>query len=270
MSKHTELGIRMKMYEETQKYSLMKRVPVIIRLDGKAFHTYTRGLNKPFDENLMEDMQNTAIFLCENIQGAKCAYVQSDEISLLLTDFDTFKTQAWFHYELSKMESISAAYATARFNQLRSLRLSQEIRFEEGQADYINIEVFENMKLAYFDSRARNYSKEEVSNYFLWRQQDAIRNSISMLAQSLYSPKELHGKNVSDMQEMCFQKEHNWNDLHWSKKRGTFIIRNTYVNGHLADDMYPFNKQEGDIERSKWEAVETPFKFDYSHFEQWL
>ena len=85
-------------YENRSKIFLTRRTPVIIRLDGKAFHTYTRGLDKPFDSGLINDMQDTAIYLCQNIQGAKCAYVQSDEISILVTDFDDINTQAWFDY----------------------------------------------------------------------------------------------------------------------------------------------------------------------------
>jgi len=252
-------------YESRSRLYLTRRTPVIIRLDGKAFHTYTRGFNKPFDEDLIQDMVDTAIYLCKNIQGAKCGYVQSDEISILITDYDTLQTDAWFNYEVQKMTSISAGDAAGRFNQLRLLRVAS--RTEDG--NWIN-DYLESMTLANFDSRVFNIPKEEVSNYFLARQKDAVKNSIAMLAQSLYSPKELHGVNESQMQELTFQKGHNWNDLHWSKKRGSFIVKNTYVNGRLADDMYPFNKQEGDVERSKWESVETPFKFTEDVFEKWV
>lgn len=190
-------------YEIRNRRFLTRRTPVIIRIDGKAFHTYTKGLNKPFDEYLMEDMQLTLKYLCENIQGCKFGYVQSDEISLLLTDYDTLQTDAWFDYCQNKMESIAASMATAKFNNLRWQKYGL------------------GLNPANFDARAFNIPKEDAVNYFVWRQQDATKNSISMLAQSLYSHKELLGKNGNEMQEMCFQKGVNWNDLSTSKKRGT-------------------------------------------------
>ena len=222
-------------YESRSRILLTRRTPVIIRLDGKAFHTYTTGLNKPFDEGLIEDMQQTAIYLCENIQGVKCAYVQSDEISLLLTDYDNLNTQAWFDYNVQKMTSISASLATGIFNELRFERRHQE--WQTGEDDTLSFP-----DLANFDSRCFNIPKEEVANYFLARQKDAVKNSISMLAQSLYSHgkpnSELYGKNSDQMQEMCFQKGYNWNDLPFEQKRGSFIIKNTYINDELCK-VYP-------------------------------
>lgn len=288
-------------YESRQSHSLLRRIPVIIRIDGKAFHTYTKNLNKPFDIDLMADMNNTGIYLCENIQGAKCAYIQSDEISILITDYDNLNTNAWFDYNVQKMCSISASLATSKFNQLRL------------QTFIINSNtVLSSEKcLAHFDSRCFNVPKEEVSNYFIARQKDCVKNSIAMLAQFLYSHKELHGKNGNEMQEMCFQKGINWNDLHFSKKRGRFIVKNTYINGKL---LLPFesthqnpensvflyennyynwfkcenqNVDEGSLRhndidyyldkpiekpiiRNKWEVVETPLTFTHKNFEQWL
>ena len=273
-----KIGLRMKEnYESRSRTFLTRRTPVIIRLDGKAFHTYTRGLEKPFDEGLIEDMQETAKFLCENIQGAKCAYTQSDEISILLTDYDNLETDAWFDYNVQKMTSISASLATAKFNQLRlrrSLLKNQENFYAELDLDIkiandkggrknksralqSNQKVFNEVDLANFDSRVFNIPKEEVVNYFIWRQQDAVRNSIQMLAQSLYSHKELHKKNTKQLQEMCFQKGHNWNDLHFSKKRGSLIVKNTYYDGKLRPGS--FFPGEDTVIRTKWEVVDTPF-----------
>lgn len=192
-------------YEKRGRRYLTRRTPVVIRIDGKAFHTYTKGLDKPFDSLLVADMQATALQLCKQIQGCKFGYVQSDEISLLLTDYDTLQTDAWFDYCQNKMESIAASIATAEFNFLR-------------------VSVF-NTNLALFDARSFNIPREEVCNYFVWRQQDATKNSISMLAQSLYSHKELQGKNGNEMQEMCFQKGKNWNNLPIAFKRGTAIYK---------------------------------------------
>jgi len=241
MADNTALAKRMKEnYEARSKQFLMRRCPTIIRLDGKAFHTYTRGLDKPFDEGLMEDMASTTAFLCENIQGVKCGYTQSDEISLLLTDYDKLETSAWFDYNVQKMTSIASSLATAKFNQLRMRRV-----YDESKG---TITPYSNQTLAFFDARVFQISdKEEVVNYFLWRQRDAEKNSVAMLAQSLYSHKELHKKNGSDMQEMCFQKGHNWNDLSPQKKRGSFIVKQVF-------------ETENKATRTKWEMVEdTPF-----------
>lgn len=210
-----DLGNRMKdQYESRTRHKLMRRCPTIIRLDGKAFHTYTRGLNKPYDLDFVRDMQQAAIYLCEEIQGVKCAYVQSDEISLLLTDYTTINTQAWFDYNIQKICSVSASYATAKFNQLRLFR------------DYLYQIDLENQKLAQFDSRVFQIADhEEVVNYFIWRQHDAIRNSIQMLARSLYSHKELEYKSSNELQELCFQKGVNWNNYHSNLKRGSYISK---------------------------------------------
>jgi len=216
------LGDRMKDYYESRTKSFLpRRTFTIIRIDGKSFHTYTRGLDNPFDDKLISDMDDTAKYLCKNIQGAKFAFVQSDEISILLTDFDKLQTDAWFDGNVQKITSISASLATAKFNELRPDRI------------------------ALFDSRVFTIpSITEVENYFIWRQQDTVRNSISSVAQSLYSSKELHGVNVSEMQELCFQKGVNWNDFEPKKKRGRLIVKEYY--------------QKGEAIRSRWVSVEPP------------
>lgn len=206
MKKLDSLGDRMKRYEDTSRFFLLRRMYTIIRIDGKAFHTYTKGLKRPFDDDLIFDMDETTKFLCQNIQGVKLGYVQSDEISLILTDFDEITTSAWFDNNIQKMSSVSASMATAKFNQLRTNR---------------NIS-----KLAYFDARVFQVpTKTEAINYLIWRQNDATRNSISSVAQSMYSHKELHGKNGNQMQEMIFQKGLNWNDLPTGYKRGRVVCR---------------------------------------------
>lgn len=232
-------------YESRSRTFLTRRTPVIIRLDGKAFHTYTKRLNKPFDEGLIEDMQLTAKYLCENIQGAKCAYVQSDEISILLTDYDKLDTDAWFNYSVQKMCSISASLATGIFNQLRLYRM-----LVDTGSSYSSDSRVKRFPMANFDARCFNIPKEEVSNYFVARQRDSVRNSIQMLAQSLYSHNELEKKNQTDLQEMCFQKGHNWNDLSIGKKRGNFIVKNK------------------SIEKSFWEVTEPPISFTDEFFKQ--
>ena len=258
MSKKCPIMKRMKdKYENRAKHKLTCGIPVIIRLDGKAFHTYTRGLDKPFDEGLIQDMQNTAIELCKQIQGAKCAYTQSDEISILVTDYDTIDTMAWFDYDLQKIVSITASIATSKFNLLRIDRLAgnwvnskcyDQLYTTDYKLSITYVDWLE-FKLAHFDSRAFNIPTSDVANYFLARQRDAVKNSIQMLAQSLYSHKELDCKNQSDLQEMCFQKGHNWNDLSCYKKRGSWIVKGE--NGwHLAE--------------------ETPMKFDSDLFKDMI
>jgi len=227
-----DLSNRMKdFYENRTKTFLPRRTFTIIRIDGKAFHTYTRGLERPFDLGFMEDMDKTAAYLCENIQGAKFAFVQSDEISILLTDFDNLQTDAWFNGNIQKMTSVSASLATAKFNHLRSIRT---IKGEFHDLSCLNpvrkIASLYELKLAHFDSRVFTIPYiEEVINYFIWRQIDTVRNSISSVAQNLYSSKELHQKNTNQMQEMCFQKGINWNDLDSKVKRGRVICKQEYL-----------------------------------------
>ena len=216
------LGDRMKdFYENRTRIFLPRRTYTIIRIDGKAFHTYTRGLAIPFDEKFVNDMDETACYLCKNIQGAKFAFVQSDEISILLTDFDGLTTDSWFDGNIQKMSSISASLATAKFNELRP------------------------NKIALFDSRVFTIpSAIEVENYFIWRQQDTVRNSISSVAQSIFSHSELNNKNSGQMQEMCFQKGVNWNDYPAKLKRGRLIVKQEY--------------DKDGAKRNKWVSVEPP------------
>lgn len=224
--KYDELGNRMKSnYESRTRVYLNRRSYVIIRIDGKCFKSYTRGLEKPFDSGLVEDMNVTAMHLCKSIQGAKLAYIQSDEISILITDFDTLTTDAWFNYAVDKMCSVSASIATSYFNKLRLLRFLKKESFNyHGEL----LEQVQKLKEANFDSRVFTIpSKTEVQNYFIWRQQDAVRNSISAVAQSLYSKEELKNKNTLMMQEMIFKKGQNWNNIEDGLKRGRLVTKTT-------------------------------------------
>ena len=218
-NKNDNLGDRMKGYEAASRHVLPGRLPVICRVDGKAFHTYTKGLTKTpgvaYDENLEEVMNVTAQKLCEEIQGAQMAYVQSDEISILIHGYKKFTSQGWFDNKVMKMVSVSAALASATFT-LESPRIWGFT--DEG-------EYFPNHKPAYFDSRVFVLPESDVCNYFIWRQQDATRNSVQMLARSLYSHKECNNKNGSQLQEMTFSKGRNWNDEPTSFKRGRCIVR---------------------------------------------
>ena len=261
------LGDRMKdFYEDRTRYKLARRTNTIIRIDGKAFHTYTKGLQRPFDQGLMEDMNKTAEYLCQNIQGAKFGYVQSDEISILITDYDDIDTHAWFDANLQKMASIAASLATAEFNRLRLIRKMNTTVATTGS-------ILEQFKHAMFDARVFQIPyQEEVINYFLWRQQDATRNSISSVAQSLYSSKELHGKKTSDMQEMIFQKGINWNDFTTREKRGSIIRRVEHVYARRDEPIMDGKTRVIEAyKRKKWEAdPNTPIISQDKDYLRWF
>lgn len=225
-NKKDSLGDRMKKnYEERYKIALTRRSPVIIRLDGKAFHTFTKNFDRPYDEVLHYAMNETTRRLCENIQGCKLGYTQSDEISLLLTDFDTITTDAWFDYELQKMCSIAASMATLYFNKALAVAVNAEMSPDMPQARYKALDNALN-KGALFDARAFNIPEDEVANYFIWRQQDATRNAIQMLGQTHFSHNELNKKTCSMIQEMLYQEKGiNFNDMPTAFKRGICIIK---------------------------------------------
>ena len=224
--KKDSLGNRMKSnYENVTKYKLPKRTYTIIRIDGKAFHTYTKGMTRPFDLEFINDMDETAKYLCENVQGAKLAFVQSDEISLVLTDFDKINTDTYYDGTVQKIASIAASMTTAKFNQLRFMKcFKEEPDIPELQTSLVQQTYLP--KLAMFDSRVFTIpTKTEVINYIIWRQQDTTRNSIQSVAQSLYSHKELHGKGSLELQDMIFDKGINWDNYDSKLKRGRLIIK---------------------------------------------
>lgn len=214
----TSLGDRMKIYEGVTRTHLMPRGYACIRVDGRAFSQYTKGLAKPFDKGLMEDMDATAVYLCENIQNAKVGYVQSDEISVVTANADDFETQMFFDGNIQKIASVVASMATAKFNHCRV----QRKLVETDEYD---------PTLAMFDCRCWNVPNHwEAYNTLIWRQQDAIRNSISSVSQSQYSHKELHGKSQSDMHEMLHQKGINWaTDFTDGEKNGRVILKEKYI-----------------------------------------
>lgn len=229
--KRDDLGNRMKtFYEEIPKTRLMRRTPVVIRIDGKAFHTFTRGFKRPFDDVLIMTMQETAKYLCENIQGCQLAYTQSDEISLLLIDYQRFETSAWFDYEIQKMCSISASMATMAFNQIFRDMVGELHIKGSLEEEYSCILYKAAQKGAMFDSRVFNIPREEATNYFYWRQLDASRNSIQMVGQANFSHRELQHKSCNDIQDMLMiQKGINWNDFPTYQKRGSCVVRNKVV-----------------------------------------
>ena len=202
-------------YENRSKTYLMRRSNVIVRIDGCHFHNYCKGLQKPFDPIFIKTMQQTTKSLCENIQGCKIGYVESDEISLLLTDYDTLQTDAWFNYSVQKICSVSASMAALFFNKY-------------WQKNVVELSAFYKSKSelgAYFDARAFNLPKEEVTNYFIWRQNDTTRNSIQSLAQANFSQKQIHSMNNSQLQDKLHEEKGiNWNDCKTVEKRGSCVI----------------------------------------------
>lgn len=226
------LGSRMKTYYETvSRTKLMRRTPVVLRIDGKAFHTFTRKFHKPFDDVLIGSMQDTMKYLCQNIMGCVLGYTQSDEISLLLIDYDKLTSEAWFDYEVQKMASISASMATFAFFRTISNRINDLINMQDpakyGENDPADIYASAAWNIgAMFDARCFNIPKEEVTNYFLWRQLDAARNSVQMTGHAEFSQKEMHGLSNSMIQDKLFlERGINWNDLPTVYKRGSCCIR---------------------------------------------
>lgn len=264
------LSERMKQYENIPKNRLMRRQPIIIRIDGKAFHTFTRGFERPFDDIFIKSIQETAKYLCENIENVKCSYQQSDEISLLLTDYETISTAAWFDYQVQKMCSIAASMATLAFNRIfwrgvNNFNHDCENLLEE------KIGLLESYckaceKGAMFDARCFSIPKEEVCNYFLWRQNDCTRNSIQMVAQTNFSHKQLQNKSCDELQEMLWQEKNiNWNDFETVKKRGSCC---TKTGKHTV-----VNKQSSEqVERLVWEIdTEIPiFSQDRNYIERFV
>lgn len=203
------LGDRMKRYyEDVYRIKLPRRTNLIIRLDGKSFHTFTKNLDRPFDMEFIRLMSQVALELVKSLQGAKFGYTQSDEISILLTDYDDIKTEAAFDNNLQKIVSIASSTASWEFCRLWQNSTIRDKVIGRGV----------------FDCRAFIIpEQEEVLNYFLWRQQDASRNSLNLLAQSLYSHKELQGRKSSELHDMCINKGYNWNNLPVGCKRGLAI-----------------------------------------------
>jgi len=203
--KSDQLGDRMKRHESVTQNYLAKRCYAIIRLDGRSFSSFTRKVKsiKPFDINLMNQMNQTALAVCKDV-SAVFGYCQSDEISILISDIENINKQLIFDGNVQKIVSTSAAMATAVFNSLSPT----------------------GSPLATFDARVFNISDPvEVYNYFKWRTADWERNSIQMLSRSKYSHKELQGKKISDMHELLHKKDTNWAKLPDEIKRGRLIVR---------------------------------------------
>ena len=212
------LGERMKRYEGVSRHFLIRRTPVIIRLDGCHFHNFTRDFSKPYDEILCRTMQETMKYLCQNIQGCVLGYTQSDEITLVLCDYQRITSEAWFGNNLQKLCSVSASMATMIFNKVFTYLADKDGRYPYSIA---------KEKGATFDARAFNIPKEEVNNCLVWRQLDAQRNSIQGLGQQYYTNKQLLKKTCRDILDMLnTELEISWEtDVPTKFKRGSCCIK---------------------------------------------
>ena len=258
---NNELGKRMKEnYENIPKTRLMRRTPVAIRIDGKAFHTFVRGFQKPFDEVLIKSMQETTKYLCENIQGCILGYTQSDEITLILIDYQRLTSSAWFDYEVQKMCSIAASMTTMAFNRFFYENVFQYngiASVDTSNKEYPYKEVYAKAvkKGAMFDARCFNIPKEEVTNLIYWRQLDAIRNSIQMVGQANFSHKELQNKTCNNIQDMLMLKKNiNWNNFPTYQKRGSCVIKSDEIETTIKNNIGTKGSVIGAemVIRSKW------------------
>ena len=216
------LGDRMKDYESVSKNRLTRRVPVIVRTDGKSFHTFCKRFAKPYDEFFNECMNRVMKFICENVQGAKFAERHSDEISIMITDYDKETTDCYFDYSVQKIVSVVASMATAEL-------CRQLMRGNSGYSTGASL-IYDKLTMdepwPMFDCRCFNIPEFEISNYVWWRMLDAKRNSINMLAQSKFSHKQLQGKTCDEIQEMLFQEcGINWNNISQGQKAGFYCIK---------------------------------------------
>lgn len=236
--KNDSLGDRIKKYENSFRIKMPERMPVILRLDGCHFHSFTKGCKKPFDQDLIDCMNDTAKYLCENIQGCKIAYVQSDEISLLLVNYEKLNTNSWFDNNIQKMCSVASSMASAKFTS-------------------ISDRIFGKNKIATFDCRVFVVPKEEVNNVFIWRQGDTIRNSVQMLARSMFSHKKCNNKNQIQLKEMCLSEGVDWEKLPADQRLGRCIVK-------VYKNKLCMNKKTGEeVEalRSEWIVDDNPPEF---------
>ena len=248
----------MKDYERRNRYYLQRRTPVIIRLDMRAGHSFTRGFQRPFDEVFIKTMQETAKYLCENMQNVKCSYQQSDEITLVLVDYEKLNSDCFFEYRVDKLCSIGASMATMAFEKAFQKNLCEwddeyvlQAKIDQNESVLKLRDTYSKAyaKGAVFDCRCFNIPKEEVTNCLYWRQLDATRNSIQMVGQANFSHKELQNKSCNDIQDMLMtQKGINWNDLPVYQKRGSCCIKQVDENGRsswIIDKEIPIFKGEG-------------------------
>lgn len=250
------LGDRMKGYEAVSKTKLVSRMPVVLRVDGRSFHTFAHGFRKPFDYTLIKAMQETMKYLCENVQNCVFGYAQSDEITLVLVDYKTLNTSAFFDNEVQKMCSIVASMATMAFNKyfteyvntydwnVRHCYYSAPIKPDEITQLDKQMECYKKAidKGAMFDCRCFNVPKEDVANAVYWRQLDAMRNSVQMVAQSIWPHKFLQGKSCEDIKELLRINKTPWEEYSIYCQRGSACYKSKI--GWKIDEQMPVLKDD--------------------------
>lgn len=221
-------------YRGLGEYRLLPNSYVMVMLDGRSFsHMVKNRFQKPFDDDFIRMMNETAKYVCKNVQGAKFAYVQSDEISIVLTDFDTPTTDAFFGNRLSKLHSIIASLATAKFNQLMLSYHIERNAYDNCLFDSENtiysandaVRAIDNAPLYQFDCKCWNVpTYNDVFAWFLYRNIDCTKNSKQQTAQTYLPHKELMGKTTDVQIEYLKEvKDIDWNDFTANKKWGRFI-----------------------------------------------
>lgn len=218
-----DLDTRMKWYEHTYRDRVPARMPVVIRLDGKCFHSLTRKCVRPFDEKLWEAMTDAVLVLMNEVP-ARLAYQQSDEVSLLLVDYNRFDTEQWFRGVIQKMASVSASIMGVHFSLNWGLP-------------------------GYFDSRVMAIPERDIENYFVWRQRDCMRNAASMAAQDKFSTKELHGKNGDEMKMMLENAGVRFDDYPEYFRFGTVIEKNLREAAPIFSKNWDFLKRYLSVEQ---------------------
>ena len=243
---HTDFDIRMKEYEHADRQFLPESPYYVIRLDGKGFSKYTKSFKgdgpDPFNALLHEAFTESCKELGKQVEGAMACYTQSDELSILIKGYEDDPSRTpWFGGNVQKWVSVSASILTAKFNSVIS-RSTNNV----------------NAPLAYFDSRVFSLPKNEVNNYFVWRQKDAIRNSVSMYAHTNFSHKSLHGVDTTGQKEKLLEKGLDWNALEMWKQRGTLVAKVKKLVDAEWTDKKGVKHLEKDVERSVWEKVSLP------------
>lgn len=242
MADRSDIGNRMKEYEGVSKTRLTKRIPVAIRIDGCHFHSFLRGWIKPFDPLVQRAMEHTALELCNNIQGAVFGYTQSDEITLILCDYQTLETSAWFDNEVQKICSVSASMASMFFNKFLISNIDYYVAAMDEDESYMEdygmtvtewdkyvMNIRKKVKGgAYFDARCFNIPKEEVTNLIYWRQLDCMRNSVLSVGQYEFSQTFLNGRSCKEIKEQLRMRDccKNWEDYTEKEKYGIAIYKN--------------------------------------------
>lgn len=251
MNNKDTLGDRIKKYEAISEHYFTPKIPILVRVDGKAFHTWTKGCDKPFDNYLISTMFTAAKLVAMDMMNCRGVYVQSDEVTFVMTDTDTIETQQWFGGRQNKIESVTAGLMTAHFN-----RCWASTNLYGDNPDYA---IMLAKPPAIFDARAFQVPREDVANAFLWRVKDWERNSLSMFCLSHFSPKQLHGQGRADQHEMlkgighrfeeeCTEQQRNgsW----WSPTNGDNHNLTNYNDIHdylFSSNVCPLDKEQLDM-----------------------